>query len=426
MRKSKMASLARSLAAAHCRCMGVILIIAEYAQVLPEQTRGLLSERRDFKFPFFKGGNSCYSHFMRSEQIRQKFLDFFQSKQHKIVASSPLLPKDDPTLLFVNAGMVQFKDVFTGQEKRPYKRATSSQKCIRAGGKHNDLENVGRTARHHVFFEMLGNFSFGDYFKKEAVAFAWDFMTKEMGLDSERLWATVFQEDDEAAGIWEKTIGIPKNRIVRMGEKDNFWAMGDVGPCGPCSEIIIDQGKEIGCGRPDCAIGCDCDRFLELWNLVFMQYSKDLKGKLTPLPKPSIDTGMGLERLTAVIQGKKSNYESDLFMPLINFIEDLSEKSYGEAETYDISIRAIADHSRSCSFLITDGVMPSNEGRGYVLRRIIRLALRHGNQLGLTQAFFYKLVQPLVALMGEAYPTLLQTQTHVEKTLLQEEEQFST
>ncbi|HBR17824.1 MAG: alanine--tRNA ligase [Deltaproteobacteria bacterium RIFCSPLOWO2_12_FULL_43_16] len=361
---------------------------------------------------------------MKANEIREAFLKYFNKNGHTIVQSAPLLPKGDPTLLFTNAGMVQFKGVFLGEEKRDFSRAVSVQKCMRAGGKHNDLENVGRTARHHTFFEMLGNFSFGDYFKKEAVAFAWDFMTKEMGLDSERLWATVFQEDDEAAGIWEKTIGIPKNRIVRMGEKDNFWAMGDVGPCGPCSEIIIDQGKEIGCGRPDCAIGCDCDRFLELWNLVFMQYSKDLKGKLTPLPKPSIDTGMGLERLTAVIQGKKSNYESDLFMPLINFIEDLSEKSYGEAETYDISIRAIADHSRAVTFLITDGVLPSNEGRGYVLRRILRRASRHGKFIGINEPFLYKVCGKVIEIMGGIYPEIVIARDSIIKAAEGEETRF--
>lgn len=361
---------------------------------------------------------------MKANEIREAFLKYFKKNGHTIVQSAPLLPKGDPTLLFTNAGMVQFKGVFLGEEKRDFSRAVTIQKCMRAGGKHNDLENVGRTARHHTFFEMLGNFSFGDYFKKEAVIFAWDFMTKEMGLDSKKLWATVFQEDDEAAGIWEKTIGIPKNRIVRMGEKDNFWAMGDVGPCGPCSEIIIDQGKEIGCGRPDCAIGCDCDRFLELWNLVFMQYSKDLKGKLTPLPKPSIDTGMGLERLTAVTQGKKSNYESDLFMPLINFIEDLSEKSYGEAETYDISIRAIADHSRAVTFLIADGVLPSNEGRGYVLRRILRRASRHGKFIGINEPFLYKVCGKVIEIMGGIYPEIVIARDSIIKAAEGEETRF--
>lgn len=361
---------------------------------------------------------------MKANEIREAFLKYFKKNGHTIVQSAPLLPKGDPTLLFTNAGMVQFKGVFLGEEKRDFSRAVTVQKCMRAGGKHNDLENVGRTARHHTFFEMLGNFSFGDYFKKEAIAFAWDFMTKEMGLDSKKLWATVFQEDDEAAGIWEKTIGIPKNRIVRMGEKDNFWAMGDVGPCGPCSEIIIDQGKEIGCGRPDCAIGCDCDRFLELWNLVFMQYSKDLKGKLTPLPKPSIDTGMGLERLTAVIQGKKSNYESDLFMPLINFIEDLSEKSYGEAGTYDISIRAIADHSRAVTFLIADGVLPSNEGRGYVLRRILRRASRHGKFIGINEPFLYKVCGKVIEIMGGIYPEIVIARDSIIKAAEGEETRF--
>lgn len=361
---------------------------------------------------------------MKANEIRKSFLDYFQKNGHTIVPSSPLIPKGDPTLLFTNAGMIQFKAVFLGEEKRDYKRAVSVQKCMRAGGKHNDLENVGRTARHHTFFEMLGNFSFGDYFKKEAIEFAWDFMTRAMGLDPKRLWVTVFKEDNEAATLWEKDIGIPKNRIVRLGEKDNFWAMGDVGPCGPCSEIIIDQGKDVGCGKPTCAVGCDCDRFLELWNLVFMQYNKDLKGMLTPLPKPSIDTGMGLERLAAVIRGKKSNYESDLFMPIIDFIEELSGKEYGEGEINNISIRAIADHSRAVTFLITDGISPSNEGRGYVLRRIIRRASRHGKLLGMNEPFLYKVCGKVIEGMGKVYPEIITARDSIIKAIEGEETRF--
>ncbi|MBI3399142.1 MAG: alanine--tRNA ligase [Deltaproteobacteria bacterium] len=361
---------------------------------------------------------------MKANEIRETFLKYFKKNGHTVVPSSPLLPKGDPTLLFTNAGMVQFKGVFLGEEKRDFSRAVSVQKCIRAGGKHNDLENVGRTARHHTFFEMLGNFSFGDYFKKEAIAFAWEFITKEMRLDPKNLLVTIFKEDDEAAGIWGKGIGISKSRIVRMGEKDNFWAMGDVGPCGPCSEIIIDQGKDIGCGRPDCALGCDCDRFLEIWNLVFMQYNKDLKGRLSPLPKPSIDTGMGLERLSAVIQGKKSNYASDLFAPLITLIEDLSGKSYGELEIPDVSIRAIADHSRAVTFLITDGILPSNEGRGYVLRRILRRASRHGKLLGIDEPFLYKVCGKVIELLAGIYPEVVMARDSIVKTTEGEEARF--
>src|SRR3989337_1735203 len=289
---------------------------------------------------------------------------------------------------------------------------------------HTGLENVGRTARHHTFFEMLGNFSFGDYFKEEAIVLAWEFMTKELHIEPKGLWVTVFQEDDEAAGLWEKKTGLPKNRIVRMGEKDNFWAMGDVGPCGPCSEIIIDQGKDVGCGRPDCAVGCDCDRFLELWNLVFMQYNKDMKGKLTPLPKPSIDTGMGLERLTAVLQGKKSNYDTDLFMPIIDLIEELSGKSCSENEGYDTSIKAIADHSRAVTFLITDGILPSNEGRGYVLRRILRRASRHGKLLGISEPFLFKVCGKVIETMGMAYPEIVTARDSIVKTAEGEESRF--
>lgn len=361
---------------------------------------------------------------MTSSDIRKLFLEYFKKNGHTVVESSSLVPKGDPTLLFTNAGMVQFKGVFLGEDGRPYKRAASSQKCMRAGGKHNDLENVGRTARHHTFFEMLGNFSFGDYFKRESIRFAWDFITNEVKLDRQKLWVTIFREDDEAFEIWEKETGISKDSIVRLGEKDNFWAMGDSGPCGPCSEIIIDQGKDIGCGRPTCAVGCDCDRFLEIWNLVFMQYNRDVKGKLTPLPKPSIDTGMGLERLSAVIQGKRSNYDTDLFIPIIKTAEELCGKMYGKNEKQDISMRVIADHSRAAAFLITDGVMPSNEGRGYVLRRVIRRACRHGKLLGLREPFLYKTAGTVVSLMKSVYPKLIQAQETIVKMVYNEEERF--
>ncbi len=361
---------------------------------------------------------------MKANEIRKTFLEYFKKNGHTIVPSSSLVPKGDPTLLFTNAGMVQFKGVFLGEEKRDYKRAVSVQKCMRAGGKHNDLENVGRTARHHTFFEMLGNFSFGDYFKEEAITFAWEFITKEIGFDPKDLWVTVFQEDNEAAGIWVENTGISKERIVRMGEKDNFWAMGDVGPCGPCSEIIIDQGKDIGCGRSTCAVGCDCDRFLEIWNLVFMQHNKNLKGKLSPLPKPSIDTGMGLERLAAIMQGKQSNYESDLFAPIINFIEEVSGKSYDELETNDISIKAIADHSRAVTFLITDGILPGNEGRGYVLRRILRRASRYGKLLGINEPFLYKVCGKVIECLGAAYPEIIAARDSIIKVTEGEESRF--
>ncbi|MBI5682611.1 MAG: alanine--tRNA ligase [Deltaproteobacteria bacterium] len=359
-----------------------------------------------------------------ASEIRKLFLEYFKKNGHTIVESSSLVPKGDPTLLFTNAGMVPFKSVFLGEETRSYKRAASSQRCMRAGGKHNDLENVGRTARHHTFFEMLGNFSFGDYFKKEAIRFAWNFIIKEACLAKNRLWVTVFKEDDEAFALWENETGISKDRIVRLGEKDNFWAMGDSGPCGPCSEILIDQGKDVGCGRPTCAVGCDCDRFLEIWNLVFMQYNRDVKGKLTPLPKPSIDTGMGLERLSAVMQGKKSNYDTDLFMPIIKTAEELCGKTYGKNEKHNVSMRVIADHSRAAAFLITDGIMPSNEGRGYVLRRVIRRACRHGKLLGLREPFLYKTAGTVIDIMRSAYPELDKAEETVARAIVVEEERF--
>lgn len=310
---------------------------------------------------------------MKSKQIRQKFLDFFKSKGHEVVASSSLVPGNDPTLLFTNAGMVQFKDLFLGAEKRAYSRATSSQRCVRAGGKHNDLENVGYTARHHTFFEMLGNFSFGDYFKRDAIHYAWEFLTVDLGLPKEKLWVTVFRDDDEAADIWVNEIGVAADRVTRLGEKSNFWAMGDTGPCGPCTEIFYDHGEEVAGGPPG-SPDEDGDRYIEIWNLVFMQFDRQPDGTLVPLPKPSVDTGMGLERLAAVLQHVHSNYEIDLFQNLLKAAAAIT----GVQDTGNTSLRVIADHIRSCAFLVLDGVTPSNEGRGYVLRRIIRRAVRHG------------------------------------------------
>ncbi|MDX2464863.1 MAG: alanine--tRNA ligase [Porticoccus sp.] len=355
---------------------------------------------------------------MKSAEIRNAFLKYFERQNHEVVASSSLVPGNDPTLLFTNAGMVQFKDVFLGGEKRSYSRATSSQRCVRAGGKHNDLENVGYTARHHTFFEMLGNFSFGDYFKREAIRFAWQFLTEELGLPEERLWVTVHVSDDEAADIWLKELGVSAERFSRLDE-DNFWQMGDTGPCGPCSEIFYDHGEGVPGGPPG-SENDDLDRYIEIWNLVFMQYQRSADGTMESLPKPSIDTGMGLERIAAVMQGVHSNYEIDLFQSLLK----AAAKATGSSDLENKSLRVIADHIRSCSFLIVDGVVPSNEGRGYVLRRIIRRAIRHGNQLGQTQAFFHTLVAALVEEMGEAYPELADAQAQVEKVLLKEERQF--
>ncbi len=362
---------------------------------------------------------------MDFQSIRHKFLDFFNQRNHEIVASAPLIPRDDPTLLFTNAGMVQFKSVFLGEEKRPYNRAVTSQKCVRAGGKHNDLENVGYTARHHTFFEMLGNFSFGDYFKQEAVAWAWELLTQGYGLPADKLYASVFRDDDEAYGIWEKEIGLPADRIVRLGEEDNFWAMGDTGPCGPCSEILIDQGAELGCDRPDCAPGCDCDRYLEIWNLVFMQFDRDARGNLTPLPNQNIDTGMGLERIAAVVQGVKSNFDTDLFRELIGYVEELSGVRYGEARKPDVSFRVISDHARAAAFLIGDGVMPSNEGRGYVLRRIIRRAIRFGQVLGLKDPFMYRVAGKVIQVMGRDYADLITSRSFIEGVINSEEKRFA-
>jgi alanyl-tRNA synthetase len=364
---------------------------------------------------------------MKSAEIRDAYLKFFQTKGHEIVPSSSLVPGNDPTLLFTNAGMVQFKDVFLGEDKRNYSRATSSQRCVRAGGKHNDLENVGYTARHHTFFEMLGNFSFGDYFKRDAIHYAWEFLTSGewLGISADKLTVTVYQEDDEAYDIWKDQVGVPEERIIRIGDKggryqsDNFWAMGDTGPCGPCTEIFYDHGEDIWGGPPGTPEE-DGDRFIEIWNVVFMQFNRSADGTMAPLPKPSVDTGMGLERIAAVMQNVHSNYEIDLFQALL---KDAAEKT-GATDMENKSLRVIADHIRSCAFLVVDGVLPSNEGRGYVLRRIIRRAIRHGHKLGQKQAFFHKLVAELAAQMGDAYPELTKQQAQVEKVLLAEEQQF--
>ncbi|RDH89842.1 MAG: alanine--tRNA ligase [endosymbiont of Seepiophila jonesi] len=362
-----------------------------------------------------------------SADIRKAFLDYFAENGHEVVASSPLVPMNDPTLLFTNAGMVQFKDVFLGREKRNYVRATSSQRCVRAGGKHNDLENVGYTARHHTFFEMLGNFSFGDYFKRDAIKYAWEFLTVTLGLPAERLWVTIYDEDEEAADIWLNEVGINSASFTRIGDKpgkryesDNFWSMGDTGPCGPCSEIFYDHGEDVWGGPPGTPEE-DGDRYIEIWNLVFMQYNRDADGIMTPLPKPSVDTGMGLERLAAVLQHVHSNYEIDLFTSLIKVADEVT----GCSDLEEKSLRVIADHIRSCAFLVVDGVMPSNEGRGFVVRRIIRRAIRHGYMLGKNDPFFFQLVDPLVKEMGESYPELVQAADQVKRVLKQEEERFA-
>jgi alanyl-tRNA synthetase len=355
-----------------------------------------------------------------SSQLRQAFLDYFAKNGHEVVPSSSLVPHNDPTLLFTNAGMVQFKDVFLGREKRAIPRAATAQRCVRAGGKHNDLENVGYTARHHTFFEMLGNFSFGDYFKRDAIRFAWELITKELGLPPERLWCTVYEDDDEAASIWLDEIGVSRERFARLGMSDNFWAMGDTGPCGPCSEIFYDHGPSVQGGPPG-SPDSGGDRYIEIWNLVFMQFERNEQGEMKPLPKPSVDTGMGLERLAAVMQGVHSNYEIDLFVNLIEAAAAVTHTS----DLSDKSLRVIADHIRACSFLIADGVLPGNEGRGYVLRRIIRRAIRHGYKLGVEEPFFYKLVKDLEREMGAAYPELGKRRSHVEKVLRQEEQRFA-
>jgi len=355
-----------------------------------------------------------------SNDIRQSFLDFFKSKDHEIVPSSSLVPANDPTLLFTNAGMVQFKDVFLGRESRPYKRAASSQRCVRAGGKHNDLENVGYTARHHTFFEMLGNFSFGDYFKQDAITYAWEYLTAVLKIPESKLWITVFEDDEEAANIWLKEIGVSSKQFSRCGEKDNFWSAGDTGPCGPCSEIFYDHGEDIPGGPPG-SKDADLDRYVEIWNLVFTQFNRGSDGSLTPIPHPSVDTGMGLERVTAVMQGVNNNFEIESFEKIIKKIKTLC----GDKKIDLTSSRVVADHIRSCSFLLADGVIPSNEGRGYVLRRIIRRAIRHGNKLGFKKPFFHQLVEVLEEEMGDAYPELSKTRSNIERMLLSEEERFA-
>ena len=361
---------------------------------------------------------------MTGSQARQIFLEYFKKHNHQIVRSSSLVPSDDPTLLFTNAGMVQFKRIFLGEEQRDYQRAVTSQKCVRAGGKHNDLENVGYTARHHTFFEMLGNFSFGDYFKEDALEFAWDLLTNGYRLPKEKLWVSVYLDDDETYNLWHQKIGIPESRIVRLGEKDNFWSMGDTGPCGPCSEIHIDRGKEFSCGQPDCKVGCDCDRYLEIWNLVFMQYNRDAKGIMTPLPKPSIDTGLGLERIASVIQNTPTNFETDLIFPIIQETEILAEKKYGESQKQDIAMKVIADHSRAAAFLIGDGVLPSNEGQGYVLRRIMRRAIRYGRNIGLHKPFLHKTAKVVFEIMQDTYPELKEAEAFINNVIKNEEIRF--
>ena len=361
---------------------------------------------------------------MTGDELRKKFLQYFEERGHTIVSSYPLVPKNDPTLMFTNAGMVQFKDVFLGEEKRDYNRAVSVQKCVRAGGKHNDLEMVGRTSRHHTFFEMLGNFSFGDYFKKEAIQFGWEFLTDVIGLPRDRLYISVFENDDDTFNLWVDDIKMPRERIYKLGEKDNFWAMGPTGPCGPCSEIFIDQGKDVGCREPSCEVGCDCDRFLEIWNLVFMQYDRDKTGKLTPLPNPCIDTGMGLERLAAVVQGRTTNYDTDLMMSIITEAARITGKEYGKKNAIDISLRVLTDHARASVFLINDGVIPSNEGRGYVLRKIMRRALRHGKLLGQKAAFFHRITSKVVNDFKDAYPDLNSNSEFIHKVVNNEEESF--
>ena len=361
---------------------------------------------------------------MTGAEIRAAFLSYFERHGHKVMPGSSLVPGNDPSLLFTNAGMVQFKEYFLGLASADWKRAATAQRCLRVSGKHNDLENVGYTARHHTLFEMLGNFSFGDYFKKEAIFFGWDFLTREMGLSGERMTVSVFREDDEAYDIWHRTMGLPASRIVRFDEKDNFWAMGPTGPCGPCSEIIYDQGEATGCGQPSCAVGCDCDRFLEIWNLVFMQFNQDGSGARTPLPKPSIDTGMGLERLVAVVQGVKSNYDSDLFRGIIAEIGRLSGVAYGRSPAQDTATRVIADHARATAFLIADGILPDNEGRGYVLRRIMRRALRHGKKLGLDRPFLHQVAAAVVREFSPAYPELARSASYIDTVALHEEKRF--
>jgi alanyl-tRNA synthetase len=361
---------------------------------------------------------------MTGNDIRKQFLDYFNKHDHRIVRSSSLVPQEDPTLLFINAGMVQFKRVFLGEDKRDYVRATTSQKCVRAGGKHNDLENVGYTARHHTFFEMLGNFSFGDYFKQGAIDFAWDLLTNGYGLPADKLWASVYLDDDDAYDLWHKGVGLPEDRIVRLGEEDNFWSMGDTGPCGPCSEILIDRGEPFGCGRPECTAGCECDRYLEIWNLVFMQFNRDESGTMTPLPKPSIDTGIGLERIVSIIQDVPTNYDTDLISPIIKKAEELAEMSINQSRETEVAMKVIADHSRAAAFLINDGILPSNEGRGYVLRRIMRRAIRYGRNIGLQRPFLYRTAEVVFDIMRPAYPELAEAAAFITNVIKNEEIRF--
>jgi alanyl-tRNA synthetase len=361
---------------------------------------------------------------MTGNEARRQFLDYFKRHGHQVVRSSSLVPHDDPTLLFINAGMVQFKRTFLGEEKRDYARAVTSQKCVRAGGKHNDLENVGYTARHHTFFEMLGNFSFGDYFKERAIEFAWDLLTNGYGLPADKLWASIYLDDEEAYGLWRTAVGLPVERIVRFGEKDNFWSMGDTGPCGPCSEIIIDRGAAYGCGRPECTVGCECDRYLEIWNLVFMQFNRDAGGTLTRLPQPSIDTGMGLERIASVVQNVDTNFDTDLLRPIIARTEQMTGLAFGAAAAADVAMKVIADHSRAAAFLIGDGILPSNEGRGYVLRRIMRRAIRYGRQIGLSRPFLDETLRKVFEIMQPAYPELTEAAAFILNVARNEEERF--
>jgi alanyl-tRNA synthetase len=361
---------------------------------------------------------------MTGNEARRQFLDYFKRHGHQIVRSSSLVPHDDPTLLFINAGMVQFKRVFLGEDKRGYVRATTSQKCVRAGGKHNDLENVGYTARHHTFFEMLGNFSFGDYFKQRAVEFAWDLLTRGFNRPADKLWASIYLDDDEAYELWHTGVGLPDARIVRFGEKDNFWSMGDTGPCGPCSEIIIDRGEGYGCGRPECTVGCECDRYLEIWNLVFMQFNRDAAGTMTRLPKPSIDTGMGLERIASVIQNVTTNYDTDLIRPIIARAEEMAGRRFGQDPATDVAMKVIADHSRAAAFLIGDGILPSNEGRGYVLRRIMRRAIRYGRNIGLSRPFLHETTRVVFDIMKPAYPELTEAAAFITNVVQNEEARF--
>jgi alanyl-tRNA synthetase len=361
---------------------------------------------------------------MTGNEVRRQFLDYFKRHNHQVVRSSSLVPHEDPTLLFINAGMVQFKRVFLGEEKRDYLRAATSQKCVRAGGKHNDLENVGYTARHHTFFEMLGNFSFGDYFKERAIEFAWDLLTNGFGLPADKLYASIYLDDEEAYGLWRKVVGLPDTRLVRFGEKDNFWSMGDTGPCGPCSEIIIDRGEAFGCGRPGCTVGCECDRYLEIWNLVFMQFNRDAAGTMTPLPKPSIDTGMGLERIASVVQQTPTNFDTDLIRPIIAKTEEMTGIGFGAGAVADVAMKVIADHSRAAVFLIGDGILPSNEGRGYVLRRILRRAIRYGRNIGLNRPFLHETARVVFDIMRPAYPELTEAGAFITNVLHNEEVRF--